>query len=88
MKFLFFILVGAFIVNPRIAFKDERPIHMISCSTGWSLHWKGLTDGSGLLGLYSPENAAWSEISVSRNSKDKVADEIKKARVSLMQICG
>ncbi len=81
-------MLGAFIFNPRLAFQDEKPSHLISCSTGWSLHWKGITSGSGLLGLYSPENAAWSEISVRRTSRAKVSDEIKRARILLMQTCG
>ena len=87
MKIFLVALLGCFILNPRLVVKRESPSYLISCSTGWSLHWEGLRRGSGLLGVYSPVNAAWSQMSVKNDSKKKITEQIETAKILLMKAC-
>ena len=63
MKQLILIIFATMVVllsllNPRIIFHQTRPIYIISCRTEWSAHWWGAFTHSGLIGLYSIDNAA------------------------------
>ena len=39
-------------LNPRVAIDAGRPVWLVSCSTGASLHWLGLQQQNGLVGLH------------------------------------
>ena len=87
MKLLIIIFFTGLVLNPRIVFKSQRPDYFISCSTGWSFHWKGFIVGKGLAGLYSPENAAWSSLSLDKNQQISLQLKTDIKRKALMETC-
>lgn len=88
MKLLLIILGIGLIINPRVVMKSGRANNLISCSTGWSLHWQGLSQKNGMVGLYSLESAAWSELKIEdKRLIGKIKEKITVAKMKSMNAC-
>ena len=61
LKFLIILIIITAGIKPKVILDDKYryiPVQIISCSTGWSIHWGKLIRGKGLLGIHGIKSAA------------------------------